>query len=173
MPAVTDSAPALAASIGASVNGNGDVPSTDEFRRDLLLAVSNRTGYPVDVLDEDTPLEAGLGIDSIKTVEIFSNLKKYHFYFRAVDEDDEETLLAFSQMKTLRAIVESYDERSKRFLSPQHAGNGKAAADNGSPAGRNGDDLPTGGTVHRYSLVAVEASDATSGGEKKNSPRIS
>jgi hypothetical protein len=160
--------PAVHATNGSSTNGNGEVPSTDDFRRDLLLAVSNRTGYPVDVLDEDTPLEAGLGIDSIKTVEIFSNLKKYHFYFRAVDEDDEETLLAFSQLKTLRAIVDSYDERSKRFESP-HAGNGKPAAENSNGASLHSGDQPTGGTVHRYSLVAVEASDA-SNGEKKNFP---
>src|SRR5262249_18782050 len=49
----------------------GEAPPTEQFRRDLLEVVSARTGYPIDALDETLPLEAALGIDSIKTVEIF------------------------------------------------------------------------------------------------------
>ncbi len=45
-------------------------------RDELLRIVSEKTGYPVEVLDLDADLESGLGIDSIKRVEIFSALQE-------------------------------------------------------------------------------------------------
>ncbi|MFI6515405.1 beta-ketoacyl synthase N-terminal-like domain-containing protein [Spirillospora sp. NPDC050679] len=42
----------------------------------LLEVVADRTGYPVEMLDSDMELEADLGIDSIKRVEILSGLRK-------------------------------------------------------------------------------------------------
>ena len=41
-----------------------------------LEVVSEKTGYPVDMLDLDMEMEAGLGIDSIKQVEILSELQE-------------------------------------------------------------------------------------------------
>jgi acyl carrier protein len=73
--------------------------------------ISRRTGYPVDALDENVALEAGLGIDSIKTVEVFSKLKAYHPYFRAEGQEEEELLAEFSKFKTLRDIVQFYERR--------------------------------------------------------------
>ncbi len=94
----------------APVNGEGP-PSTEQFRKDLLEVVSTRTGYPVDALDETLALEAALGIDSIKTVEIFSNLKVYHACFRAEGQEEEELLAEFSKFKTLGDITQFYDRR--------------------------------------------------------------
>ncbi len=48
--------------------------ATPDLRAILLEVVSEKTGYPVDVLDIDIEIESGLGIDSIKRVEIFSAL---------------------------------------------------------------------------------------------------
>jgi acyl transferase domain-containing protein len=45
-----------------------------ELRELLLQIVSERTGYPADMLGLDLDMEADLGIDSIKRVEIFSAL---------------------------------------------------------------------------------------------------
>ena len=56
----------------------GGPPATEQFQRDLLQTVTLRTGYPIEMLNLDLPLEAGLGIDSIKTLEIFNALKQYH-----------------------------------------------------------------------------------------------
>ncbi len=91
-------------------------PSTEQFRQELLAVVSARTGYPTDALDETLHLEAALGIDSIKTVEIFSNLKAYHKYFRADGQEEEELLAEFTKLKTLRDIVNSYDRRRQGHL---------------------------------------------------------
>lgn len=90
-----------------------DIPSTEEFRRDLLNAISQRTGYPIEMLDEDLPLESGLGIDSIKAVEIFGSLKKYHEMFeREAERTDSPANL--HRPKTIREMVANYDEFRQR-----------------------------------------------------------
>jgi acyl carrier protein len=44
----------------------------EDIEKNLLKVVSDLTGYPVDMLDMDMDIEADLGIDSIKRVEILS-----------------------------------------------------------------------------------------------------
>lgn len=136
-------------------------PQTEQFRQDLLAIVSERTGYPVDMLDEELPLEAGLGIDSIKTVEIFSKLKDYHQWFAEDGQDEEERLTEFTKLKTLRDIINSYDRRRQVYA----AGNGQPA-----PAApeSNGAAPPAGnGSVERLAVTAAEAPHVN--GSKKNS----
>lgn len=126
------------------------IPDSATFRNDLLNAVSERTGYPVEALDETLPLESGLGIDSIKTLEIFSKLKSYHGCFRIEGEDEEELMTEFSRMKTLGDIVGFYEER--RNLKMQ----GTDAPPSTSSAS----------VVERHVLDAVEAV----GGMEKKKP---
>lgn len=53
------------------------VPSTAmEVQRVLMEVVSDLTGYPVDMIKPDMDIEADLGIDSIKRVEILSTLEE-------------------------------------------------------------------------------------------------
>lgn len=92
----------------ASQNGK---PATAEFRHDLLTAISERTGYPVDMLDEKLDLEGGLGIDSIKMVEIFSSLTKYHDYLPGADHQ-EDRLANFANQKTIQDIINFYESMS-------------------------------------------------------------
>jgi len=49
----------------------------DSLTQDLLELVSDRTGYPVEALGLDQDVEADLGIDSIKRVEIFGAFQEY------------------------------------------------------------------------------------------------
>ncbi|MFI5689517.1 beta-ketoacyl synthase N-terminal-like domain-containing protein [Streptomyces sp. NPDC051636] len=49
--------------------------SVDEVRRVLLESVSAKTGYPAEMLDTSMDVEADLGIDSIKRVEIMGALR--------------------------------------------------------------------------------------------------
>ena len=51
-------------------------PSTDRLKSTLLELVADRTGYPQDMLALDADLEADLGVDSIKRVEIIGALQK-------------------------------------------------------------------------------------------------
>ncbi|WP_051109856.1 type I polyketide synthase [Massilia niastensis] len=91
-------------------------PATaEEFSAELLRAVSERTGYPVDMLDMDAHMEADLGIDSIKRIEIFSGLTQRH---SLVGERDEETMIEeLSGFKSLREVVAWY----ARMLEPAAA----------------------------------------------------
>ena len=54
-------------------NGAGAEPDIAEV---LLTVVAEKTGYPVDMLDVSMNLDADLGIDSIKRVEILSALQE-------------------------------------------------------------------------------------------------
>lgn len=151
-PVAITAAPAPAAPAAPATNG--DIPTPESFKVDLLNAVSERTGYPIEMLDLELPMEAGLGIDSIKTVEIFSNLKAYHPYFQQDDQDEEEALKEFTKLKTLGDIISAYELRHQAVTSGGKAP--KAATKDASP----------GEAVERYSLEAVESS---ANGQKKTS----
>ncbi|TPW08939.1 MAG: putative 3-oxoacyl-acyl-carrier-protein reductase [Alphaproteobacteria bacterium] len=51
-------------------------PSPDALRESVLSIVAEKTGYPQDMLNLDMEMEAELGIDSIKQVEILSALQE-------------------------------------------------------------------------------------------------
>jgi hypothetical protein len=151
-PAATD--PAAASSIGA--------PSVEVFREDLLRAISERTGYPTDMLDEKLELEAGLGIDSIKTIEVFSQLSQYHMYLPGASEDQEESLAAFAKLRTIGDILAAYSENIKS--KQPHEGNKEAVP---QPAVS----VPEAGAiVERVSIEAVPAAVSADGDEERTVP---
>ena len=73
-PAAVDAALPLA-SASAAATQQGQQPGVDA-RALLLGIVAERTGYPVEMLGLEADLEADLGIDSIKRVEIIGALRK-------------------------------------------------------------------------------------------------
>ena len=74
--------------------------SEETVTRALLEAVSEKTGYPVEMLELDMRLDADLGIDSIKRVEIFSAVQERLPETTAIGPEQTGTL------QTLRQIVE-------------------------------------------------------------------
>ncbi|MHC5719517.1 MAG: phosphopantetheine-binding protein, partial [Nostoc sp.] len=66
-PAPTTAAPVSGASI--------DIVDLD---KNLLAITSDKTGYPVEMLEMDMDMEADLGIDSIKRVEILGALQEMY-----------------------------------------------------------------------------------------------
>ncbi|MFT7623722.1 MAG: acyl transferase domain-containing protein/acyl carrier protein, partial [Myxococcota bacterium] len=88
-----------------------------DLREALLGIVSERTGYPVEMLDMDLDLEADLSIDSIKRIEILGALGEQ---LGLADEDGgarDEMIERLSGIKTLRGIVEWLDEKNSRAAS--------------------------------------------------------
>ena len=69
----------------------------------VLEIVSEKTGYPADVLELDMQLDADLGIDSIKRVEILSALQDRLPSLPSISPELLGTL------RTLRSIVEQID----------------------------------------------------------------
>src|SRR5581483_8942227 len=78
---------------------NGHHPAAQEDLSERLLAiVSERTGYPLDMLELDADLEADLGIDSIKRVEIVGTMIQALSLKDGVTPDVEE----ITSSRTLR-----------------------------------------------------------------------
>lgn len=154
----------------ASSNGDGP-PSTEEFRTCLLNTVMQRTGYPVEMLDEELPLESGLGIDSIKTLEIFNALKDFHPYLKDEEDQEQEDLIAdFAQLRTLGQIINAYDTKRMRFVHT-HA-NGSASSNgssNGAAAHELASKAPALPQGQRFALTATSSPVESHGDEKKNS----
>jgi malonyl CoA-acyl carrier protein transacylase len=78
----------------------------DEITATLLDIVSTRTGYPPEMLGLDQDIEAELGIDSIKRVEILSLLQKR--LPSRLAEGLQTKMEVFTQLKALRAIVDEF-----------------------------------------------------------------
>jgi phosphopantetheine--protein transferase-like protein len=72
----------------------------DEIPQILLRLVSERTGYPTEVLDLTLDLEADLGIDSIKRIEILGALQRETNLFQTQDME------RVSSLKTLQQIID-------------------------------------------------------------------
>ncbi len=71
----------------------------------MIAVVSERTGYPPEMLDRELDLEADLSIDSIKRTEIFSALAERLQLSAPGTGLDEASLSALSARKTLQEIV--------------------------------------------------------------------
>jgi acyl transferase domain-containing protein/NAD(P)-dependent dehydrogenase (short-subunit alcohol dehydrogenase family) len=81
----------------------------------LLQIVAEKTGYPQDVLTLDVELEAGLGIDSIKRVEIFSAIQQQ------LPDLPEVTPAVMGQLKTLRDILAFLGQAAAPAAKPEPA----------------------------------------------------
>ena len=71
---VSGASPENPAAVSVSTNSPAD--SSDAVQTTLLSVVSELTGYPVDLLGLEMDIEADLGIDSIKRVEILSAMEE-------------------------------------------------------------------------------------------------
>lgn len=128
-PPTAGPAPVPTAPAAAVIAKSGGLAPTDEFKADLLHAISERTGYPEDMLDLDAQMEADLGIDSIKRIEVFGALKDQ---YNLLEGRDEETVIEeLSGQKTLNEIIAWYDRL--RESGPQEA-EGGAVSPKKSPA---------------------------------------
>ena len=84
-----------------------DVPAPDRstITARLLEIVRDRTGYPIETLALDLDIEADLGIDSIKRVEILGKLRD-EFPSLKGPSDSAELMDALARARTLGAIVD-------------------------------------------------------------------
>jgi acyl transferase domain-containing protein/NAD(P)H-dependent flavin oxidoreductase YrpB (nitropropane dioxygenase family)/NAD(P)-dependent dehydrogenase (short-subunit alcohol dehydrogenase family) len=106
VPSVQDvtSTPAVSASAPVPT----PVPEVD-LRAVVLGLVSERTGYPIEMLDLDHNMEADLGIDSIKRTEIFGGLRE-QLNLGGDGEEQEEYFIQIAALRTLREVLEWLEE---------------------------------------------------------------
>ncbi len=74
-------------------------PSEIDFEGMLLDVVAEKTGYPKEMLTLDMELESGLGIDSIKRVEILSSLQEQIPHLGEMDTGE------LAELNTLGEII--------------------------------------------------------------------
>ena len=74
-------------------------PQNDEVAQVVLEKVSEKTGYPVEMLDMDLDLEADLGIDTVKQAELFASIRENFGIPRRED-------LRLSDYNTLQKVVQ-------------------------------------------------------------------
>jgi len=74
----------------------------------LLQVVSEKTGYPAEMLELSMDMEADLGIDSIKRVEIFGALTKQHPEMSGINPNE------LTELRTLAEIVSFVGENVKK-----------------------------------------------------------
>ncbi|MBE9527566.1 MAG: acyltransferase domain-containing protein, partial [Proteobacteria bacterium] len=80
---------------------------TETIRKGLLEIVQDKTGYPIEMLDLNMNMEADLGIDSIKRVEILGAMTAKFPDLPELDQND------LAETQTLLEIVEYVDQRAK------------------------------------------------------------
>ena len=79
----------------ASQNQSADLETIKQY---VLEAVSQKTGYPVEMLDLDLDLEADLGVDTVKQAELFATIRTNYGIPRRED-------LRLSDYNTLAKVV--------------------------------------------------------------------
>ncbi len=87
------------ASVAAPVVESGGAAAPGEVRAVLLEAVSSKTGYPAEMLETSMDVEADLGIDSIKRVEIMGVLRER--FPGSTDASPEQ----LGELRTLEDII--------------------------------------------------------------------
>ncbi len=122
-----DLARALEGAGGAASRTTGVAPAAGSGGRnesagasDLILeAVSRETGYPRDMLALDMNLEADLGLDSIKKVEIMAALSERLPRMEALTTAD--VMAGLVTLRDLAALVETEGPASDRPAAAAHA----------------------------------------------------
>ncbi len=103
---------------------NPQAPTLDitALSNDMLVIVSEKTGYPVEMLELSMDMESDLGIDSIKRVEILGAMQEQH------PELPEVNPAELAELRTLQQIV---DHLSVSVSGNQLTVNSQQSTDNG------------------------------------------
>ncbi|MGH3717375.1 MAG: SDR family oxidoreductase [Pseudonocardiaceae bacterium] len=130
-PAASPAAPLPAAAVPTIVDDQilpaGPAEPADLTPETVLATVrslvSERTGYPVDMLEADLDLEADLSIDSIKRTELIGLLTDRLGLARAGRALDESVMDELARLRTLRGIVDWITNRTgtPQPAAPAHA----------------------------------------------------
>ncbi|GAA1956891.1 type I polyketide synthase [Amycolatopsis minnesotensis] len=103
-PAHTPTAPPVEPDLPGGPGPHADPPTgelvTTDLEATLLSAVSDTTGYPLEVLSPDMELEADLGLDSITRAQVFATVRPMLPGLEAIGRT------ALSELATLRTVGE-------------------------------------------------------------------
>ncbi len=89
------------------------LPIAPDLVPTLMEVVSEKTGYPTDMLELDMDMEADLGIDSIKRVEILGAMQERFPELPRLNPDE------LAEMRTLGQIVERMSGGATPTIAPE------------------------------------------------------
>jgi acyl carrier protein len=112
VPAPAAAVPVAAPVAAVQAPDPAPAPSKPALSQDLLAIVSEKTGYPAEMLELEMDMEADLGIDSIKRVEILGALQDMHPELPEVETD------ALAELRTLAEVVAYTEARSGAPVTP-------------------------------------------------------
>ncbi len=127
--------------------------STADLQGALLEIVSDKTGYPAEMIEMEMDLEADLGIDSIKRVEILGGMQDR---FPNLPQVDQDTL---SELRTLTQIIDYLGDSSAPFPDPPAGGEIQTVAQADSLDISPPSIPPSGGEVSFSSVPPTDAED--------------
>ncbi|MHC0053389.1 SDR family NAD(P)-dependent oxidoreductase [Actibacterium sp. D379-3] len=126
-------------------------PKAIDLLGSFTAIIADKTGYPEDALDPDQEMEADLGIDSIKRMEILGALRKI------LPDDASEAMRAdmdsVVELSTIREIV---DFVSAKVAGGAPAGNGGGIAAEPRPFELTGEATKTAAVLPRYIQVPFQ-----------------
>jgi len=118
-----------------------NIQDIESLTDELLEIVSEKTGYPVEMLDLTLDMEADLGIDSIKRIEILGTFQERYPSLQEQESDMEQV----ASLKTLKEVIdfmeeqveehigESGDKEDDEPVSPEKLSSSSKVEDKGSP----------------------------------------
>ena len=118
-PAPVPVAPSVAVAPAPVLVAAAAVAPTANIHKLLLALIADKTGYPEEMLEPAMALEADLGIDSIKRVEIFSALQEKMPGFPEMDQ---------TQIAGLRTIADIIDHLGTSAPPPASVNRKEAVA---------------------------------------------
>ncbi|MEJ2513583.1 MAG: phosphopantetheine-binding protein, partial [Anaerolineales bacterium] len=94
------------------------LPAEEEIVEFLLNLVSEKTGYPPEILEMDLDLEADLGIDTVKQAELFAAVRE-HF---GIPRREDLMLVDYNTLqKVVGFVQESFPESQPAAPTPEPA----------------------------------------------------
>ncbi|MCD4739086.1 MAG: hypothetical protein K8R89_07500 [Anaerolineae bacterium] len=133
------------------------LPAAEVLIAALLAVVSEKTGYPAEMLELEMDMEADLGIDSIKRVEILSALAEQYPELPVVEPD------SLTELHTLGQIVEQWQEKARERGSEEARGRESEKArgrESEKARGRESEEVATQQPVSSAASVAPPAAGA-------------
>lgn len=130
-PAVSAPEPPLLGEPATHVPTVVDEPEAPDVQGVVLSVLAERTGYPVDFVELDLDLEAGLGIDSIKRVEVAGQIVSRLGLSAGGDSRVDELV----QARTVRAMVDRLTQTAPGREQAPHAVSPAAVTEIESPVG--------------------------------------
>ncbi|MDN3548142.1 type I polyketide synthase [Mucilaginibacter aquaedulcis] len=105
-----------------------------DIKQVLLQVVSDKTGYPQDMLGMEMDLEADLSIDSIKRVEIIGTLRTELGGFDRGGKNEDTVMEQLAGIKTLNGLVNWITENAAQATTAVHTSvNVEVNVQNGQP----------------------------------------